>query len=101
MTFRGPGWRLRRRACGKDPQSIEIRSFDPGGLDPKARKAFPLRMAHFLVDIHRARRELAWEPDFDLESGLDPDSYMHINDYKAGRESSAPDFSRDQELLQR
>lgn len=96
VTFRGLVVAA-ARACGKDPQSIEIRSFDPGGLDPKARKAFPLRMAHFLVDIHRARRELAWEPDFDLESGL-ADSY--VNDY-AGRESSAPDFSRDQELLQR
>jgi nucleoside-diphosphate-sugar epimerase len=87
--------RAAARACGKDPDAVEIRSFDPSGLDKKARKAFPLRMAHFLVDIHRLRRELAWEPAFDLEAGL-ADSYA--NDY-AGRMPTSPDFSADEGLL--
>ena len=87
--------RAAARACGKDPDAVEIRSFDPSGLDTKARKAFPLRMAHFLVDIHRVRRELAWEPRFDLEAGL-ADSYA--NDY-AKRMPTKPDFSGDEGLL--
>jgi nucleoside-diphosphate-sugar epimerase len=83
------------RACGTDPEAVEIRSFDPAGLDKKARKAFPLRLAHFLTDTHRVRRELAWEPAFDLEATL-ADSYA--NDY-ALRMPTAPDISADEALL--
>ncbi|MCT0207552.1 NAD-dependent epimerase/dehydratase family protein [Synechococcus sp. CS-1332] len=83
------------RACGTDPAAVEIRSFDPAGLDKKARKAFPLRLAHFLTDTHRVRRELAWEPAFDLEATL-ADSYT--NDY-AQQMPTAPDFSGDEALL--
>jgi nucleoside-diphosphate-sugar epimerase len=83
------------RACGKDPAAVEIRSFDPAGLDRKARKAFPLRLAHFLTDITRVRRELAWEPEFDLETTL-ADSYAH--DYALHLPTS-PDFSGDDALL--
>jgi hypothetical protein len=74
---------------------VEILSFDPAGLDKKARKAFPLRLAHFLTDITRVRRELAWEPAFDLEATL-ADSWA--NDY-ALRPASTPDFSGDEALL--
>ncbi|MEA5414505.1 NAD-dependent epimerase/dehydratase family protein [Synechococcus sp. BA-132 BA5] len=83
------------RACGTDPEAVNVRSFDPAGLDKKARKAFPLRLAHFLTDTHRVRRELAWEPAFDLEATL-ADSYA--NDY-ALRMPTAPDFSADEALL--
>jgi len=83
------------RACGQDPAAVEIRSFDPADLDKKARKAFPLRLAHFLTDITRVRRELAWEPEFDLEATL-ADSYAH--DY-ALRLPTSPDFSGDDALL--
>jgi nucleoside-diphosphate-sugar epimerase len=83
------------RAAGRDPAAVEIRSFDPAGLDKKARKAFPLRLAHFLTDITRVRRELAWEPAFDLEATL-ADSYT--NDY-AIRPAGAADFSADEALL--
>ncbi|MGA0162517.1 MAG: 3-beta hydroxysteroid dehydrogenase, partial [Vulcanococcus sp.] len=83
------------RACGKDPASVEIRSFDPSSLDKKARKAFPLRMAHFLTDIHRVQRELAWTPQYDVERSL-ADSYS--NDY-AKRMPTSPDFSSDDQLL--
>ena len=84
------------RACGRDPATVEIRSFDPADLDKKARKAFPLRLAHFLTDTSRVRRELALKPRFDnLEAGL-ADSYA--NDY-AQQPPTNPDFSGDEALL--
>ena len=83
------------RACGKDPGSVEIRSFDPAGLDKKARKAFPLRLAHFLTDVTRVQRELAWTPAFSVEQAL-VDSYT--NDYAQGMPTS-PDFSGDEALI--
>jgi nucleoside-diphosphate-sugar epimerase len=83
------------RACGRDPAGVEIRSFDPAGLDKKARKAFPLRLAHFLTDTHRVRRELAWTPAFDLEAGL---AESHDRDYSQ-RPAATPDFSGDAALL--
>ena len=83
------------RACGKDPASVEIRSFDPAGLDKKARKAFPLRMAHFLTDVTRVQRELAWTPAYSVEQAM-VDSYT--NDY-AGRMPTRPDFSGDEALI--
>ncbi len=83
------------RACGKDPASVEIRSFDPAGLDKKARKAFPLRLAHFLTDVTRVQRELAWTPAYSVEAAM-ADSYA--NDY-AGRMPTSPDFSGDEALI--
>ncbi len=83
------------RAAGRDPAEVEIRSFDPAGLDKKARKAFPLRLAHFLTDVTRVRRELAWDPQFDAEACL-ADSYAH--DY-ALRMPTNPDFSADDALI--
>ena len=94
VTFRGLV-HAAARAAGRDPAEVEIRSFDPAGLDKKARKAFPLRLAHFLTDITRVRRELAWEPAFDLEATL-ADSYA--NDY-AQRMPTHPDFSGDAALI--
>jgi nucleoside-diphosphate-sugar epimerase len=83
------------RAAGVEPATVTIRSFDPAGLDPKARKAFPLRLAHFLTDTQRVRRELAWEPAYDLETTL-ADSFTA--DYRL-RPSTQPDFSADDALL--
>jgi nucleoside-diphosphate-sugar epimerase len=94
ITFRGLV-AAAARACGKDPEAVEIRSFDPAGLDKKARKAFPLRQAHFLTDITRVRTELAWTPQFDVERSL-VDSYR--NDY-ALRLPTTPDFSGDAALI--
>jgi hypothetical protein len=83
------------KACGKNPATVDIRSFDPAGLEPKARKAFPLRLSHFLTDTHRLQRELAWQPRFDLASSL-ADSYQL--DYSKTA-SEDPDFSADEALL--
>ena len=94
ITFRGLV-AAAARACGKDPASVEIRSFDPSGLEKKARKAFPLRMAHFLTDVTRVQRELAWTPTYSVEAAM-ADSYA--NDY-AGRMPTSPDFSGDSGLI--
>jgi nucleoside-diphosphate-sugar epimerase len=94
VTFEGL-IRAAAQACGKDPQTVVMRSFDPSALDPKARKAFPLRLNHFLTDITRVERELAWHPRFDLAAGL-ADSFT--NDY-ATNPSSSPDFSSDASLI--
>ncbi len=94
ITFRGLV-AAAARACGKDPASVEIRSFDPAGLDKKARKAFPLRMAHFLTDVTRVQRELAWTPAYSVEAAM-ADSYT--NDYP-GRMPTSPDFSGDEALI--
>ena len=82
-------------ACGKDPASVDIRFFDPAGLDPKARKAFPLRMSHFFTDTHRLQRELAWQPAIDLVTSL-RDSFEHE---RAQEPAQEPDFSSDEKLL--
>ncbi len=82
-------------ACGKSADAVELRPFDPSGLDPKARKAFPLRLNHFLTDISRLERELAWQPRFDLAAGL-ADSYS--NDYVLNP-TVEPDFSSDATLI--
>ncbi|MGB0825260.1 MAG: NAD-dependent epimerase/dehydratase family protein [Synechococcus sp.] len=94
ISFRGL-IRAAAVACGRDPDSLDLRSFNPSDLDPKARKAFPLRLNHFLTDITRVERELAWQPSFDLAKGL-ADSYS--NDY-ALNPTAAPDFSSDEALI--
>ena len=94
ISFRGL-IRAAAVACGRDPDGLDLRSFNPSDLDPKARKAFPLRLNHFLTDITRVERELAWQPSFDLAKGL-ADSYS--NDY-AKSPTAAPDFSSDEALI--
>jgi nucleoside-diphosphate-sugar epimerase len=94
ITFRGLV-AAAARACGKDPASVEIRSFDPAGLDQKARKAFPLRLAHFLTDVTRVQRELAWTPAYSVEAAM-ADSYANDD---AGRMPTSPDFSGDEALI--
>jgi nucleoside-diphosphate-sugar epimerase len=82
-------------AAGKEPQNVDVRFFDPSGLDPKARKAFPLRITHFLTDISRVERELAWSPRFDAASAFH-DSYVRDFHRDPG---PAPDLSADQTLI--
>lgn len=82
-------------ACGRDVDRLDLRCFDTSGLDPKARKAFPLRLSHFLTDITRVERELAWTPRFDAAACM-ADSYSR--DY-ALTPSADPDFSADAALI--
>jgi len=80
--------------CGKDMDEVKVRFFDPIGLDPKARKAFPLRIGHFLTDTSLIEKELKWSSKFKLDNGL-LDSYK--NDYLL-LPKNEPDFSLDESL---
>ena len=86
------------RACGRDPRQVQVQHFDPAALDPKARKAFPLRIAHFFTSITRICSDLAWTPRFDLDAGL-RDSYERDFRHRPGDEQ--PDFSSDTMLMAR
>ncbi|WP_320674521.1 NAD-dependent epimerase/dehydratase family protein [Prochlorococcus sp. MIT 1341] len=81
-------------ACGKNPEDIQIRRFDPYKIDPKGRKSFPLRLTNFLVDTTKIEKLLEWKPKYDLISGL-RDSY--INDYLINP-TVDPDFAKDEQL---
>ncbi|MCY4332663.1 MAG: NAD-dependent epimerase/dehydratase family protein [Cyanobacteria bacterium MAG CAR1_bin_15] len=94
VTFRGLA-AAAAQACGHNPEQVQLRSFDPHLLEPRARKVFPLRIAHFFTDINRACRELAWQPRFDLAAGL-RDSYEKDFRQQAGQ---LADWSQDEQLL--
>lgn len=74
-TFRGL-IQAAARACGRDPADLQWHPFDPSSLDLLARKKFPLRLSHFLVDISRVERELDWQPRYDTQACLSH-SYLH------------------------
>lgn len=86
------------RACGEAiGKEAKIVHYDPKQFDFGKKKAFPMRTQHFFADIHKAKTELNWEPEFDLISGL-KDSYQ--NDYlKTGRDQAEIDFSLDDQIL--
>ena len=65
--------------CGLKINDISLNKFDFHKLDPKSRKAFPIRLNHYQIDISKIKNDLNWEPKFDLLSGL-KDSF--INDYQ-------------------
>lgn len=96
VTFDGLA-RACATAASKDPSSLNIVHYDPKKFDFGKRKAFPMRVQHFFTDIHKAKTELGWQPQFDLVSGL-ADSFQ--NDYLAsGRDKAEIDFSLDDEIL--
>ena len=82
-------------ACGRDPLDVRLAPFDLSKVDPKGRKAFPLRLEHFYTDISNLQNDLNWEPKFDLQKGLE-DSF--INDYLVDPTLN-PDFSSDLDLI--
>ncbi len=86
---------LAAKVCGKDPSDVKIRFFETSNLDNKSRKAFPLRIGHFLTDISKVQRELEWQPKYDLYKGL-LESYN--NDYILNKNSDL-DFTNDEKLL--
>lgn len=82
---------------GKKPEEVEIRYYEARKFNFGKRKAFPLRVQHFFADITKAKRDLNWQPEYDLVSGL-RDSFE--NDYLAkGRDKAEVDFSIDEEIL--
>lgn len=84
-------------AAGKSPEDLRIVHYDPKQFDFGKRKAFPMRVQHFFTDIHKAKTELNWSPQFDLVSGL-KDSFQ--NDFLASkRDQQAVDFDLDDQIL--
>jgi nucleoside-diphosphate-sugar epimerase len=84
-------------AAGKSADTLKLVHYEPKQFDFGKRKAFPIRPQHFFADIHKARTELHWTPEFDLVTGL-KDSFQ--NDYLAsGRDRAEVDFSTDDEIL--
>ena len=85
------------QAIGKSSDEVKLVHYEPAEFDFGKRKAFPMRQQHFFADIHQAKTELNWQPQYDLVSGL-KDSFQ--NDYLAsGRDSSDLDFALDEEIL--
>ena len=82
-------------ATGNKVSDFNLRSFDPSKLDPKARKLFPLRLTNFFTDNSKIKKDLSWEPKFDLLNGL-VDSYK--NDYLLVNQENI-DFSSDEFLF--
>ncbi|MEC4983523.1 MAG: NAD-dependent epimerase/dehydratase family protein [Oscillatoria sp. PMC 1068.18] len=96
VTFAGLA-RLCAQAAGKSSDKLKLVYYDPKQFDFGKRKAFPIRLQHFFADVHKAKTDLDWQPEFDLLSGL-KDSFQ--NDYLAsGREQKEIDFSLDDEIL--
>jgi nucleoside-diphosphate-sugar epimerase len=96
VTFDGLA-RACAAAAGKSPDSIQIVHYDPKQFDFGKQKAFPMRVQHFFTDIHKAKQELNWQPEFDLVSGL-RDSLE--KDYLAqGQDKAEIDFSLDDQIL--
>ena len=82
-------------ATGNKVNDFHLRSFDPSKLDPKARKNFPIRLTNFFTDTSKIKKDLFWEPKFDLLNGL-IDSYK--NDYILANHKQF-DFSSDEILF--
>ena len=82
-------------ATGNKVSDFDLRSFNPSKLDPKARKLFPLRLTNFFTDISKIKKDLSWQPKFDLLNGL-KDSYE--NDYQLVNHKNI-DFSSDELLF--
>ncbi|MCW6038148.1 NAD-dependent epimerase/dehydratase family protein [Spirulina subsalsa FACHB-351] len=96
VTFKGLALAC-AEAAGKSPDSLELVYFNPKKFDFGKRKAFPLRVQHFFTDIHKAKTQLNWQPEYDLVGGL-KDSFKH--DYLAsGRDKAEIDFSVDEQIL--
>lgn len=96
VTFDGLA-RACATAAGKSADELNLVHYDPKKFDFGKRKAFPMRLQHFFADVHKAKTELNWQPQYDLISGL-KDSLG--NDYLAsGRQDTEVDFSLDEEIL--
>jgi nucleoside-diphosphate-sugar epimerase len=97
VTFDGLA-RACAAAAGKSPDEMKIVHYDPKKFDFGKRKAFPMRVQHFFASVNKAMKELDWQPEYDLISGLQ-DSLE--NDYLAQKQDKAEvDFSVDEEILQ-
>jgi len=84
-------------AAGKSAEDLKIVHYNPKDFDFGKKKAFPLRPQHFFADIHKAKTELNWQPEYDLVSGL-KDSFNR--DYLlSNQQATDVDFSTDDQIL--
>jgi nucleoside-diphosphate-sugar epimerase len=84
-------------AAGKSAEDLKIVHYNPKEFDFGKKKAFPLRPQHFFTDIHKAKTELNWQPEYDLTSGL-KDSFN--SDYLlSNQQETDVDFSTDDQIL--
>jgi nucleoside-diphosphate-sugar epimerase len=84
-------------AAGKSAEDLKIVHYNPKDFDFGKKKAFPLRPQHFFADIHKAKTELNWQPEYDLVSGL-KDSFNR--DYLlSNQQETDVDFSTDDQIL--
>jgi nucleoside-diphosphate-sugar epimerase len=84
-------------AAGKSADNLKIVHYNPKDFDFGKKKAFPLRPQHFFADIHKAKTELNWQPEYDLISGL-KDSFNR--DYLlSNQQETDVDFSTDDQIL--
>ncbi|XP_078444927.1 chloroplast RNA binding protein [Wolffia australiana] len=86
------------RACAKAggfPEP-EIVHYNPKDYDFGKLKSFPFRDQHFFASVEKAKKELGWEPEFDLVEGL-TDSYNL--DFGRGTFRKAADFTTDDMIL--
>lgn len=84
-------------AAGKSAEDLKIVHYNPKDFDFGKKKAFPLRPQHFFADIHKAKTELNWQPEYDLISGL-KDSFNR--DYLlSNQQDTDVDFSTDDQIL--
>lgn len=93
VTFDGLAKACAKAAGFPEPELVH---YNPKEFDFGKKKAFPFRDQHFFASIEKAKRELDWEPEFDLISGL-ADSYNL--DFGRGTFRKAADFSTDDMIL--
>ena len=72
------------KVCKLENQEIKLESFDYKNMDSKSRKNFPLRLNHYHTSISKIKKDLDWQPSFDLMSGLknsyENDFYRKVDD---------------------
>ena len=66
--------------CNIDRNDIELLSFDYRKLDTKSRKSYPIRLNHYYTSISKIKKDLDWEPKYNLINGLQ-NSFQ--NDFKS------------------
>ena len=56
--------------CNIDRNNLMLASFDHKKLDNKSRKSFPIRLNHYQTSIYKIKKDLDWEPKYNLFNGL-------------------------------
>tara|TARA_Y100000589_G_scaffold184855_1_gene175150 strand:- start:5098 stop:6018 length:921 start_codon:yes stop_codon:yes gene_type:complete len=81
--------------CNVDRNNLKLNSFDHRKLDPKSRKIFPIRLTHYQTSISKVKRDLEWQPKYNLLNGL---KNSFENDFKF-KLNDTFDFNSDENLF--